>query len=174
MRDLIVTAVGEDRPGIVAGVTAEFFRLGCNLADCSMTRLSRQFAMILLVQAPDEVTGGRLEQELKEPAGRLGLDIHVIDRPHASTPIAARPFVISLYGADHPGIVYRTAQMLAAEGVNITDLVSRVVGDNIFTMLLEIDLPEALDESRLEEQLRSLSVELGVELTLRPAETADL
>ena len=35
----IVTALGKDRPGIVAGVTKVLYQLGCNLEDSAMTRL---------------------------------------------------------------------------------------------------------------------------------------
>ena len=37
----IVTALGQDRPGIVAGVTEVLYKLGCNLEDSAMTRLER-------------------------------------------------------------------------------------------------------------------------------------
>ena len=40
----IVTALGQDRPGIVAGVTKVLYDLGCNLEDSAMTRLEGEFA----------------------------------------------------------------------------------------------------------------------------------
>lgn len=174
MHDLTVTAIGKDRPGIVAAATRAFYELGCNLADCSMTRLSDQFAMILLVQAPDEVTKDRLYEALEGPAQTFGLDFQVAEGPHQPTSSPKRPFVISLYGADHPGIVFRITAHLAEKAVNITDLVSRVVGDNVFLMVIDIDLPESLDESLLGRELEDLARDLDVDVTLRPAETADL
>lgn len=174
MPDLTVTAVGKDRPGIVAAAARTFYELGCNLADCSMTRLSDQFAMILLVQAPDAVGREVLESALKEASKELALDFQVLEGSHEQNPPAGRPFVISLYGADHPGIVYRVASRLASDGVNITDLVSRVVGDNVFTMVLEVDLPASLDEKALEADLNGVAGDLDVNITLRPAEPAAL
>ena len=53
-----VSAVGADRPGIVAAVTGVFLENGCNLEDTSMTILRGHFAMMLVVAAPDG-----LEQE---------------------------------------------------------------------------------------------------------------
>src|SRR5207237_7212888 len=52
MAHFAVTAVGVDRPGIVAGLTGVFVEHGCNLEDCSMTILRGHFAMTLVVDAP--------------------------------------------------------------------------------------------------------------------------
>src|SRR5438094_166616 len=48
-----VSAVGADRPGIVAAVTGAFLEHGCNLEDTSMTILRGHFAMMLVVAAPE-------------------------------------------------------------------------------------------------------------------------
>ena len=48
MTHFAVTAVGADRPGIVAAVTGAFAEHGCNLEDSSMTILRGQFAMMLV------------------------------------------------------------------------------------------------------------------------------
>lgn len=174
MRNMTVTAVGKDRPGIVAGVTRVFYELGCNLADCSMTRLSEQFAMILLIQVPGDVSEERLRRALEAPEAEFGLAINVSPASTAVRSAEERPFVISLYGADHPGIVYRVTSELARQGVNVTDLLSRIVGDNIYSVVLQVDIPPALDQQSLESQLRELAADLQVELMLRPAETAEL
>ena len=67
--------------------------------------------------------------------------------PHAATASHS----ISVYGADHPGIVHGVAQALAAGGVNVVGLSTRVVGEGegepIYVMLLEVALPPALDEA---------------------------
>lgn len=174
MRDVAVTALGKDRPGIVAAVTKVFFELGCNLADCSMSRLAGQFAMILLVQAPDELGVEALERALHRPAADLGLALNVQEIAHDEAEASERPYVISLYGADHPGIVYRITELLAGRSVNVTDLVSRVVGENVYAMVLDVDLPNDLDEHALEADLAQVARDVGVEMTLRPAEIAEL
>ncbi len=45
----MLTAVGEDRAGIVAGVTKALFEGGCNLGDASMMRLGGSFSIMLMV-----------------------------------------------------------------------------------------------------------------------------
>ena len=55
-RRWILTALGEDRPVIVAGVTKVLYQLGCNLEDSAMTRLEGEFTMMLSFSSPAKTT----------------------------------------------------------------------------------------------------------------------
>ena len=170
MHELALTAIGRDRPGIVAGVTGVLFRLGCNLSDCSMTRLSGQFAMIMLIEAPDDVTAAFLEDSLASASSELGQTVTVTTASGTSEDdLDPRPYVISLYGSDHPGIVYKITTELAGQNVNIADLLSREAG-GIYTVILEVELPPDLEAGALEARLRSIAAEVGVEVNLRTAD----
>lgn len=173
MRDLTVTAIGDDRPGIVAAVTEVLYGLGCNLADCAMSLLRKQFAMILLVEAPDEVTKDGLQASLNETARQLGLTFTVREVTHADPEQPGRPYVISLYGADRPGIVHHVSKALAGRRINITDLVSHLVGD-IYTMVIDIDLPSDADPDDVEAELKRIAGQLEVDVTFRPSEPDEL
>lgn len=174
MHQLALTAIGKDRPGIVAGVTGVLFRLGCNLSDCSMTLLSGQFAMIMLIDTPDEVTPEALEAALAGPGDAFELTMALRQVTYAGSAEPLHPHVISVYGADKPGIVYRVTEKLAAAGVNVTDLVSHVVGWGIYTVVLDVDLPDSLGAGAFGEELAALAGELGVELVMRPSKTDEL
>lgn len=173
MNDLTVTAVGRDRPGIVAGVTGVLYELGCNLADCSMTRLRGDFAMILLVEAPSEVDSARLQEQLEVTGEEFGLEIRVTEAsaPEHETP--SRPFVISVYGADRPGIVHQVSKALADREINITDLTSHLV-QGIYTMVLDANLPEGTNPAEVESELRTLAGDLGVDLNFRAGDADEL
>ncbi len=174
MHELALTAIGKDRPGIVAGVTKVLFELGCNLSDCSMTLLGGQFAMIMLIEAPDGLSASDLQHSLEPTASRMALSITVTDATDSTRgPEHLRPYVISLYGSDHPGIVYTISNELASQHVNITDLVSRIAG-GIYTVMLDVELPPGLDASTLDARLRPIAAEMGVEVTLRTAEPDEL
>ena len=174
MHHLSITAIGRDRPGIVAAVTKVLFEQGCNLADCAMTMLSGQFAMIMLLEAPGELSAEKLSEELQELEGTLGLSIDVHEVSGGAPPPPARPYVISLYGADHPGIIYRVAAELAGRQINVTDLMSRIMGNNVYTVILDIDLPAGLEADKLSEVLKKIAEEVGVDLTFRQAEIDEL
>ena len=81
--------------------------------------------------------------------------------------------MVSVYGADRPGIVYRVADALAGSGINITDLTSRVIGDEdspVYALMLEVAAP---DEEAVVTALDGLGAELSVDLSVHPLE-ADL
>ncbi len=181
MAHFAVTAVGADRPGIVAAVTGAFVDVGCNLEDSSMTILRGQFAMMLVVAAPTGVAGADLEAALVAPA--RDLDLVVTVRPAAESRVGGRrdpgdgddrgAWTVSVYGADHPGIVHGVAALLAAEGVNIVDLSTRVVGEPAapaYSMVLEVALPDGADPRELGRRLEDAAAELGVTCRLHPSE----
>jgi len=174
MNEIAITAIGRDRPGIVAGFTEVLLSLGCNLADCSMSLLRDQFAMILLVEAPDGVSAGRLDAALQEPAERLDLLVTTREIHGGEGPPDAAPFVVSVYGKDRPGIVHAVSEALAGMGINITDLRSHLAGEDLYAMILDVALPPSLDPDDAAARLRAVASELGVSLTFRSAEAAEL
>ena len=169
-----VTAVGADRPGIVAGVTRAFVEHGCNLEDSSMTILRGQFAMMLVVDAPAGVGAGELEAALAGPAADLDLVVTV--RAAAEPPAVEADidsWTVSVYGADHPGIVHGVASLLSERSVNIVDLSTRVVGtpeSPVYTMVLEVTLSPDGDPHQLQADLEAKAGELGVTCRLHPSE----
>lgn len=181
-RSLIaVTAVGRDRPGIVAEVSGALFRLGCNLEETTMTRLRDQFAMLLLVRLPENLVPGALEREFSALGERLGLTL--TRRPiaegagdlsaGATAEPSGAPYILRLYGADQPGIVHAVTSALAARGLNITDLNTRVLpgaGGPVYVLVLEVEAPDEATAEALRPELERLRRSLGVELTFAPME----
>jgi predicted amino acid-binding ACT domain protein len=77
--------------------------------------------------------------------------------------------VLSVYGADHPGIVHAVAAALAGLGVNITDLETRLTsaGDApVYVMLMELALGDAAPDA-VEAALAGVADEARVEVSLR-------
>jgi len=175
VNEFAVWALGADRPGIVAAVTGVLLRMGCNLKDCSMTVLSRHFAMMMLVEAPDDVGPDALEGALAEAEANFDLTVAV--RPlgeGAMLFVEGEPFIVSVYGSDHPGIVHHIASVLADHSVNITDVNTRVLGEEdgepVYAMLLEVTLPRTLDPAALDNRIQAVAKELGVDASLHPAD----
>ncbi|MCU1462105.1 MAG: amino acid-binding protein [Acidimicrobiales bacterium] len=174
MPHFAVTAVGADRPGIVAAVTGVFVEHGCNLDDCSMTILRGHFAMMIVVDAPARLDADALEQALATPAAAydLVLAVRAIDDERPPSP-SGDAWNVAVYGADRPGIVHRVTSLLAAEGANVVDLSTRVIGPAdrpVYAMLLDVTLPSGGTGDDLRARLDALAKELGVECSLHPSE----
>jgi glycine cleavage system transcriptional repressor len=174
MPHVAISAVGHDRPGIVAGVTAVLMEQGCNLEDTSMTILRGQFAMMLVVDVPDGVGPVSLEAALADVADAFDLTVRArtVDDDAATTYTGA-PWTVVVYGADRPGIVHRVCAALAARGGNVVDLTTRVIGESehpSYAMVLEITIPDDVDSGSVEAELAAVATELGVECTAHPSD----
>lgn len=172
----IVTALGKDRPGIVAGVTKILYKLGCNLEDSAMTRLEGEFAIMLIFSATAKLTEPILRKAFAPLERQLKLVVHLkaLSKPEAGAPRkAGRAFLISAYGADRLGIVFRVAEALAQRGINITDVHthrSTGAGPSLYLMLLEVEVPSRITSQTLEQHLKQLGKTLGIEVSLRSSE----
>ena len=181
MKKLVaLSAIGSDRPGIVAALARVLFETGCNLEDSSMTRLKGDFAVLLLVSLPGTITLDVLSQNLKTVTDSLGLTISLRELSaqelsDASKP--ALPHTLVVYGVDHPGIVYRITQTLADQSVNITDLrthVTEAKGLPLYSLIMELEIPTQSAAETLRSVLKSLGAELKVEVTLTQVEADEL
>lgn len=162
---LAVTVVGNDRPGIVAAVAKSLYEAGCNLDDATSTILHGHFSMVLIVRAAAGASADEIESKLQGDASALDLVVTVRPVEDVDTPVSPPTHVVSVYGADRPGIVFRVAEALADGGANITDLTSRVIGDEqapVYALMLEVAVPE---DAMLEAMLDPLRAELEVEIT---------
>lgn len=174
---LILTALGKDRPGIVAEVSKVLFEAGCNIEDSSMTILEGEFAMILVISLTDRLDLAELDRKFEDVRTGLGLAVFLksmtADEMHRPVSENA-PFMISVYGTDRPGIVYRVANLLAGQNVNITDVNTRRMTEGesyLYVMMLEVEYPKAADPQALEAALNSLAGELNITITVHPIET---
>ena len=169
----VVFAAGADRPGIAAAVTGALFERGANLADCSMTILAGQFAMVLLVEMAAGTEAADLEESLAVPAAAFDLVTAVRVVAPGRRDATGRPHVVSVYGADRPGIVHHVCTALAALDVNVTDLSTRVLagdGGPVYAMLLDISVPADVDMDAVVARLAALAEEMDVEATVRAAD----
>jgi glycine cleavage system transcriptional repressor len=167
--ELAVTAIGADRPGIIARVTGVLRERGGNLEDSSMTVLGGHFAIMLLVST--DADPRELESVLAAATDDLGLTVTVRE-VGAGTPTAPPTHVLSVYGSDRPGIVHAVARRLAERGVNVTDLTTRVLeGERpVYAMMMEISLAEPDDADAL---ARLLATEVdGVDVSIHPLDVA--
>ena len=111
----------------ISGVLLE---LGGNIDDSQMSILHGHFAVMLIVSVPDAVgrgasSRGRLEEVRPRGSGSRRLAVSELDELAGGS---APTHVLTVYGADHPGIVHAVSAALAERGVNITDLRTRRTG----------------------------------------------
>lgn len=177
VRHLALSALGRDRPGIVASVTAALLRHGLNIEDSQMTILRGHFAMVLVVSGPDSLDAAGLRSDLDLVAEELGLEaMSLAEVADAAGTHPDPTHIVAVYGADHPGIVHAAARAVAVEDCNITDLNTRLSeegGAALYVLMMEVAAaPERVDALR--DALEAVGREQGVEVTLRELERDEL
>jgi glycine cleavage system transcriptional repressor len=169
----VLSVTGSDRPGIVAAVTRVLLDHELNLEDAEMAILRGHFAVMLVLEAPGSLDEAALRADLDRVQSEVPLDtVSLTEVPALGARAATASHSISVYGADHPGIVHGVAEALAGAAVNVVDLSTRVVGEDtgepLYVMLLDVALPEGLDEAGLEALLARVAEEQGVDASVRP------
>jgi glycine cleavage system transcriptional repressor len=166
-----VAVVGRDRPGIAAAVARALLESKANIEDSRMSILGGHFAMMLVVSLEDAAADG-LNAQLGVVRETLELELaqawQIEDAGDAARP--APTHVLTVYGADHPGIVASICDSLAARQVNIDDLATRVIGSQdkpVYTLICELTLPGSLEPAALKADLEGVAVDQGVEVSLR-------
>ena len=116
IRHAVLTAIGDDRPGLVAEVTRYVLERGGNLEDSRMVNLHGQFAMMMLVAGPDEVIDRVLDgiSQLERDAG-VHAELHVAEPGGKAAVSAAMPYKLNTWAMDHPGLMRSIAQLLGAQ-----------------------------------------------------------
>lgn len=174
-RWFILSAVGRDRPGLVADLSQLIYDCEGNLEDSRMTILGNEFAAILLCSGDD----AKLERRLLEGTRRLEWEnrLTVFLRPLEGEPRPPVPapgtalYRVRAEGADRAGIVACICRVLADQKVNIADLTSEAIpspsGAALYRMTIEVEVPEtvAIDAlgSALDEAARSIDVDVSLD-----------
>lgn len=168
-----LSAIGRDRPGIVADLAELIYDCDCNLEDSSMTILGSEFAVLLLLSS----TSADAERLLASGCKRLEWErrLTVFFRPLDGEPVPyaarlrARRYTVQAVGVDRAGIVAKIARCLADHDVNVAEMSTQSrpepeSGTPIYTLRMQLDVPSHVDAEALKRRLQGIAEELQVEL----------
>ncbi|MGE0086462.1 MAG: glycine cleavage system protein R [Desulfococcaceae bacterium] len=173
MGKVVISVLGQDRPGIIALVSDALFRLECNIENVSQTILQSEFSGIFIAEIPADMSAEELRMNLQKEAEHMGLHVFVkyLDAPK-TVPVSKKtlPFVITTRGPDRKGLVAAITAIIARHGVNVTNLQAVFKGGddpdrNI--MIYEVDIPAETDQKALDAELREKGRELDLEISIQ-------
>jgi len=169
---LVVTVIGPDKRGIVAKITAVILNMQANIEESRMVRLGGEFAVLMLIS-----TTMGVKDQLSETLSNLDwpdVKIYIKGTDLARVKVFEGfvPFVISVIGADHEGIVHAVAEYLAEARIQVEEMETTVVpapitGTPLFSMQAEVQVPPELTLSILRKKLHELEDDLGVDIDIR-------
>jgi glycine cleavage system transcriptional repressor len=170
-----VTAIGADRPGIVAALSEALLEVGGNLEDVSSTILRGHFASMLVVETDADASA--LGAALEGALGPLGVRVTVADVEAGAPERPSPTHVLSAYGTDRPGILARLSRVLADRGVNVAQLSCWLAADSdppLYAVGAELEVPPGLVPDDLARELAEAAGDIGVDVTLTPIEVETL
>lgn len=170
---LVITALGEDRPGIVNELSKTVFSHGCGIVDSRMAVLGGEFALILMAAGPDEALGA-LEAALQARQADLGLTITSKRTSPRRAQAGHQPCRVKAVAIDHPGIVHRLAGFFSERSMNIEHLntdryAAAHTGTPMFALTMVISVPPGIRLSELREQFIAFCDELNIDAVIEPA-----
>ena len=168
MASLVLTVIGDDRPGLVSELSAPIKAHGGSWERSQLSHLGGKFAGIVLVTVPAKELDS-LSADLMA-LGEHGLHL-VVERTDQPAETESVRFSLELLGADHPGIVAEISAAIAERGVSIEELTTDVrdapmAGGTIFEARAVLVAPPDVSAEELRAMLEALAHELMVEIEL--------
>ncbi len=175
MNFILLSISGHDQPGIVRDVSEALLDVNANIEDSSMTALRGRFTMMLIVSLPEDSKLGELKAALADLEQRTGLNVQaqpVTDAEARHAPPEPN-HVVTVSGADKPGIVHAVTDCLAGLDISVVDLSTRLgerEGANpVYIMALEVAVGDQVAAMR--QQLVEVADRLHVDIEIHPMES---
>ena len=169
-----LSAIGRDRPGIVADLAELIYDCDCNLEDSSMTILGSEFAVLLLLSSTASDAEHRLASACKRLEWERRLTVFFRALEGEPVPYAAREHArehqLQAVGVDRAGIVAKIARCLADDGVNVAEMQTHSrpepeTGTPIYAMRMRLAVPRSVDVGALRSRLQAIGEQLQIDVT---------
>mgnify|MGYP001547786921 FL=1 len=167
---LVISAIGTDRPGIVNELSQLIVQNNGNIDDSRMTVLGGEFAIILLISAsPDELN--KIESILCREAENLALSV-ISKRTGAPDAKAETiPYIVDVVAIDNPGIVYKLADFFSSRHINIQSMrtdryQAPHTGTQMFAIEMIIAIPANLGISDLRDEFLDLCEDMNLDASI--------
>ncbi len=170
---LVISALGDDRPGIVNDLSAAILEYGCSIADSRMSVLGGEFALILLVSGSwDQIA--KLESALPALSKKLELmaSCKRTEKRKPEKPLV--PYEVEVVAMDHTGIVHDVADFLSAHNINIETLETETyaaahTGTPMFSLNMRISIPGDMHIASLRDEFTEFCDDLNLDAMMEPA-----
>ncbi len=169
---LVIAALGEDRPGLVDQLSGWILESGCNIADSRMMVLGGEFSVLLLVSGNwNNLT--RLEDQVDRVEQKLGMSLSVRRTEPKPRSGELLPYAVDVVALDHPGIVHNLANFFSRRNINIQDLsttsyAAAYTGTQMFAVHMALDVPADTHIATLREEFLEFCDQLNLDAVIEP------
>jgi len=169
---LALSALGEDKPGIIEVLSRYILESGCNIVDSRMTVLGGDFALLLLVDG-NWNNVAKLENQIPGLGERLGLTIATRRTAPRESHGDLLPYGVDVVALDQPGIVHNLARFFSQRKINIQEMVTTSyaaahTGTPMFSVHLALDIPATTQISVLRDEFMDFCDQLNLDAVIEP------
>ncbi|ESP93882.1 MULTISPECIES: glycine cleavage system protein R [Pseudoalteromonas] len=166
---LVLTAIGEDRSGIVSELTQLVSECNCNIIDSRIAILGNEFTFIMLL-AGDMAAISRVEHTLPVKSMELGL-LTMMKRTssHTESDYSAG-YTLEYTGIDTQGTLSRVTRFFAEQNISICSLKSDTFEEDKqlhMRCVLEFNTPSELNFDQFKVKFEELSSISNVQYVFR-------
>jgi glycine cleavage system transcriptional repressor len=172
---LVLSALGEDKPGLINELSRCVLNSGCSILDSRMAVLGGDFALLLQV-------GGnwnnlaKLETQLPGLQERLGLTISSRRTGSRETRHDLLPYGVDVVSMDQPGIVHNLAKFFSQRQINIQEMLTSSyaaahTGTPMFSVHMTVEVPASIQIAALREEFMDFCDQLNLDAVIEPVKT---
>jgi phosphoserine phosphatase len=163
----VISAVGQDRPGLVHSVTQILADLHINIVDIEARSVRGHFTMFLVVDlSTSDKDYGDLLASLEPIRSNFNMGLRVEPYVEGRRKVNKRMMIFTLMGKDRPGIVASVSGMFSENGINIETIKMIARGEYIATEIT-IDTSDVADIKNMRRMLYAFSENSGLDVSLR-------
>jgi len=169
-KQMIISVMSKDRPGIIAEITGAIYALKGDLADLNQSILSGYLTMILIASFEEDITREDVLAEISHIQSGEKFDV-LIKEMNTPIEIAHIPpptdtYILTAQGKNRSGLVHSISQFCYSHGINILDLATTLSEDQ-YTMVLQLDMRNIASMDTVAADLEIFSRDSGLKLVLQ-------
>ncbi|MFK5915097.1 MAG: ACT domain-containing protein [Woeseiaceae bacterium] len=170
IKSLVISALGNDKPGIVNELSRTILDQGGNISESRMTVLGGEFAMMLLVSGNQECIDNILSK-LEATGESLNLTLIAKETESSNTDKKALPYQVTVVSMDHPGIVHNISDFLSSHDLNIEEIETTTypaahTGAPMFSLNMTISIPADSSIRALRDEFITFCDDLNLDASL--------
>jgi glycine cleavage system transcriptional repressor len=169
---IVISAIGNDRAGVVQDLTKVVLSCGGNIEESRMTTLGSEFAMLLLVSG-NWHTLSRLEQGLDKLCENDNLQVSIRKTDVKPVEENRMPYAVDVVALDQQGIVFNLANFFTTRDIEIADVATRSyaaahTGAPMFAVQMAVNVPSSIHIAQLRDEFLELCDRLNLDAILEP------
>jgi glycine cleavage system transcriptional repressor len=172
---LAISAIGNDRVGLVHDLSKVIADCGGNISESRMTALGAEFAVLMLVTGNWHAMA-RIETDLKRLAEASDITLQIRRTDERPVHEDQVPYSVDVVCLDQAGIVSALSGFFAARGIDIAEMNTRSylaphTGAPMFGVYMVVNVPSSIHLGAMREEFMDLCDNLNLDAILEPVKS---